>query len=147
MEAKKLLVKTHKWSLALAVGLVAMLAQAVGAQPAAAATTSAQASDPVSVVDAFHAAGDDMDSALALLTDDVVIELSPPPPGTTGKWVGKEEARKFFEWKQTQNQRRVRAGEAQVSSGPEGTIVTGNVGVDSDAFRKWGVGTVGHTFR
>src|SRR6478672_8306037 len=96
---KKLLVKTHKWSLALAVGLVAMLAQAVGAQPAAAAPASAQAADPVSVVDAFHAAGDDMDAALALLTDDVVIELSPPPPTTTGKWSGKEEARKFFEWR------------------------------------------------
>src|SRR3712207_4246870 len=47
--------KPGVWPLVLAVGLVMALAQAAGAQPATAATASAQATDPVSVVDAFHA--------------------------------------------------------------------------------------------
>src|SRR5436190_8961024 len=149
MKAKKLLMKPNARGLALAAGLVVVLALALaaGVQPAAAAPSSAQAVDPVSVVDAFHAAGDDIDAALALLTDDVVIELIPPPPNTTGKWTGKNEARAFFEWRNTQNIRRIRAGDAQVSTDAAGTIVTGDVGVTSDTFRKWRVGTVGHTFR
>ena len=78
MKAKKLLMKPNARCLALAAGLVVVLALALaaGVQPAAAAPSSAQAVDPVSVVDAFHAAGDDIDAALALLTDDVVIELN-----------------------------------------------------------------------
>jgi hypothetical protein len=147
MEAKRLLVKAHAWSLALAIGLVMVLAQAAGLQPAAAAPASAQPADPVAVVDAFHAAGDDIEAALALLTDDVVIELKPPPPNTPGIWKGKEEVRKFFEWRNANKQRRVRAGDAVVVSDAAGYKVSGNVGVDSEAFRKWGVGTVGHTFQ
>ena len=147
MEAKKRLVKAHAWSLALAVGLVAMLAQVVGVQPAAAAPASAQAADPVSVVDAFHASVDDIDAALALLADDVVIELIPPPPNTTGKWTGKEEVKAFYVWKNSMNQRRMREGDAQVSTDAAGTLVTGNVGVTSDTFRMWGVGSVRHTFK
>lgn len=134
--------KMSKWVLALVIGLVMGLAQAVVSRPTA-ASVLAQASDPVAVVDAFHAAGDDIEAALALLTNDVVIELRPPPPNTTGKWTGKEEARKFFEWKNANNQDRMRAGDAQV----EGNIIRGNVGVTSDIFTRLGLGTVGHTFQ
>jgi hypothetical protein len=81
-------VKMVAWSLALAIGLLG-LAQASGLRSAAAAPVLAQADDPVAVVDAFHAAGDNMDAALALLTDDVVLGLRPPPPNSTGIWKGK----------------------------------------------------------
>jgi hypothetical protein len=130
------------WILALVMALALGLAQAAGVQPAAAAP-SAQATDPVSVVDAFHAAGDDIDAALALLTDDVVIELTPPPPGTPGKWSGKQGARAFFEWRNAGHQRRVREGAAQVT----GNTVTGEVGVTSDTFKRLSLGTVRHTFQ
>jgi hypothetical protein len=135
------------WPLALAIGLVMAAAATVGAPPSAAAPAAAQASDPVAVVDAFHAAGDDIEAALALLTDDVLIELSPPPPNSTGKWSGKAEVRAFFEWRNANNIRRLRAGDAQVVSGAAGTTVSGNVGVDSNLFTRLGLGTVGHTFR
>jgi ketosteroid isomerase-like protein len=147
MDMKKRLAKAHAWPLALALWLVPALALAAGAKPAAAAPASAQATDPVAVVDAFHAAGDDMDAALALLTDDVVIELVPPPPNTTGKWTGKEEVKAFFEWKKSLNQNRERRGEAQVTTDGSGSVVSGNIGVTSDAFKMWGLGPVAHTFR
>jgi len=137
----KRLLKTGAWSLALAIGMALGLAQAAGAQ------TQTGPSDPVAVVDAFHAVGDDMEAALALLTDDVVIELVPPPPNTTGIWKGKTEARAFFEWRNANNIRRERTGDAQVLSSAAGYELTGNVGVTSDTFKRWGVGVVGHTFR
>jgi hypothetical protein len=137
-------VAIQAWSLALVVMMAVGLAQAGGAQAAAAASTSAQASDAVSVVDAFHAAGDDIEAALALLTDDVVIDLCcPAPPNTPGVWKGKAEARAFFEWRNGIKMRRVRAGDAHV----EGNNVSGNVGVASDTFTRLGLGTVGHTFQ
>lgn len=138
--------KTLAWASASAIGLMMGIAQAAGVQPATAAPASAQAIDPVAVVDAFDAAGDDIEAALALLTDDVVIELLPPPPNTPGIWKGKEGAREFFKWKNSGGQRRMRAGDAVVVSDGAGFRVTGNVGVASDPFTRLGVGTVGHTF-
>jgi hypothetical protein len=88
-----------------------------------------------------------MEAALALLTDDVVIELLPPPPNTPGVWKGKEGARAFFEWRNANNQKRMRAGDAQVTADTGRYTVTGNVGVASDFFTKLGLGTVGHTFK
>jgi hypothetical protein len=99
------------------------------------------------VVDAFHAAGDDIEAALALLTDDVVIELAPPPPNTTGKWSGKQEARAFFEWRNANNVRRVRSGDAGVVSEAGVYKVDGLVAVDSNTFKRWGLAAVGHTFQ
>ena len=138
MKTMKRLAKLQVWSLALAIGMALGLAQITGAH----AGPLAQASDPTSVVDAFHAAGDDMEAALALLTEDVVIELRPAPPNTPGVWKGKEGARAFFEWRNANNIRRVRAGDANVA----GDRVTGNVGVSSNTFTRLGLGTVGHTF-
>lgn len=140
-------IATLVWSFALCLGLVAGFAQPAGAQTATDATTPAQANDVVAVVDAFHAAGDDIEAALALLTDDVVIELMPPPPNTPGIWRGKAEARAFFEWRNTNNIRRMRAGDAQVAGDAAMQTVTGNVGVASDLFTRLGLGTVGHVFR
>ena len=138
----KRLLRTKVWPLALAIGLGLGLAQVAGAQ------TQTGPSDPVAVVDAFHAAGDDMEAALAILADDVVIDLTPPPPGTPGIWKGKTEARAFFEWRNANNIRRMREGDAHVVSSVAGQYeVNGNVGVTSDLFRRWGVGVVGHTFR
>src|SRR5687767_13785101 len=128
MKTLKRLGKIQAWSLALVIGLALGLAQTAGAH----AGPLMQAGDPVAVVDAFDAAGDDIEAALALLTDDVVIELLPPPPNTPGIWKGKEGAREFFKWKNSGNQRRMRAGDAVVVSDREGFRVTGNVGVASD---------------
>lgn len=125
--------------LVLAVWIALGAAQPVGAQT----DSAAQASDPASVVDTFHAAGDDMEAALSLLTNDVVIELIPPPPNTTGVWKGKEGARAFFEWRNAQNIRRVRVGTANVS----GNTIEGNVSVTSNTFKRLGLGAVAHIFR
>lgn len=130
--------KQSMWLLVVTVGLALGAAQSAGAQ----AGTPGQTSDPVAVVDAFHAAGDDIDDALALLTDDVLIQLIPPPPNTTGMWKGKAEARAFFEWRNTQNIRRARVGSASTV----GDTVNGLVDVTSDRFTALGVGAVGHTF-
>jgi hypothetical protein len=124
--------------LALVVGLSLGAVRPAEAQ----AGPSTQTGDPIAVVDAFHAAGDDIDAALALLTEDVVIQLMPPPPNTTGMWKGKAEARAFFEWRNAQNIRRERVGNAAAV----GNTVNGLVNVTSDGFRTLGVGAVGHTF-
>jgi hypothetical protein len=134
----KRFLSTPLWSLAVALGLV--LGAAVGLTPTAAA--QAEPPTPVAVVDAFHAAGADLDAALALLTDDVVLKLVPPPPNTPGVWTGKEEARAFFAFKNAQNVTRERVGEAHVI----GNQVSGRVNTSSNRFRLLGVGAVGHTF-
>ncbi|HET9494685.1 MAG TPA: nuclear transport factor 2 family protein [Chloroflexia bacterium] len=143
----KIKVTTRVWSMILGFGLAVGIIGPVGAQSVDPAPATAQASDPVAVVDAFHAAGDDIEAALSLLTDDVVIELLPPPPNTPGIWKGKAEARAFIQWRIATNQKRMRAGDAQVTADAGRYTVTGNVGVASDLFTKLGLGTVGHTFK
>jgi hypothetical protein len=126
---------TKMGKLVLAVGLLLGIAWA--------SPTYAQGSDPVSVVDAFHAAGDDMEAALALLTDDVVIELKPAPPNTTGIWTGKKEAQAFFEWRNANNIRRMREGSANV----DGIRISGYMKVTSNTFDRLKLGAVAHIFQ
>jgi hypothetical protein len=132
------LLKQRAWAVVLAALVALGMAQTAGAQTGG----TLQQSDQVSVVDAFHGAGDDIEAALALLTDDVEIRLEPPPPNSTGVWKGKVEARAFFEWRNAQNIRRIRVGIATV----EQNNVLGRVNVFSNGFTALGLGSVGHTF-
>lgn len=138
MERTAQSVKGRAWALALAVLVALGMAKTASAQTGG----TLQQRDQISVVDAFHAAGDDIEAALALLTDDVEIRLEPPPPNTTGVWKGKVEARAFFEWRNAQNIRRIRVGVASVDQ----NSVLGRVNVFSNGFTALGLGSVGHTF-
>ena len=59
----------------------------------------AQETDPESVIRAIIEAINDknVDDALALVADDAVITIVPPPPGITGVFTGKEEIRERYE--------------------------------------------------
>lgn len=133
-------VKMVEWALALAMGLVG-LAQASGSRPAAAAPALAQASDPISVVTTYvrEYPGD---AALDLLSDDAVVTIVPPPPGTSGVWTGKEAIRTgLFPFARSQNSRPEIIGSPVV----EGNKVTARVMVQTNDFRRLGVGPVEHT--
>lgn len=55
--------------------------------------------EPISTVQRFDEAWNahDTDRALAMLTDDAVVSVSPPPPGQPGTYRGKREIRTFVE--------------------------------------------------
>jgi ketosteroid isomerase-like protein len=59
----------------------------------------AQESDPMSVINPWVEAlnAGDIDGALSYLADDVVVQVLPPAPGTTGVFTGKEEVRGWYE--------------------------------------------------
>jgi hypothetical protein len=133
--------KTQAWSLLLAMVLAIGWAQAVGAQTYNHA--QAQASDPATVAAAFLAIyASDPEGTLALMTDDAVAAIVPPPPGTSGVWSGKEQLR---QWNAFRGQQ---AASVQVIAGPqvEGNKVTMTVTVLVNDFRKWGLGPVEHTY-
>jgi ketosteroid isomerase-like protein len=104
---------------------------------------SAQTTDPVAVVDAFRAAlGNDVEAALALVADDAVVSIVPPPPNTSGMWAGKEQIRQYLDRSVTFNAVHERKGDARV----EGDKVTMTVMVLNNDFRQWGIGAVEHTY-
>lgn len=59
----------------------------------------AQETDPESIADALVEAlmAKDVDAAIALLADDAVVTVIPPPTGTSGVFTGKEEIRAWYE--------------------------------------------------
>jgi ketosteroid isomerase-like protein len=59
----------------------------------------AQDTDPESVAGALVEAlvAKDIDAAMALLADDAVVTVIPPPNGTSGVFTGKEEIRAWYE--------------------------------------------------
>jgi ketosteroid isomerase-like protein len=59
----------------------------------------AQDTDPESVAGALVEAlvAKDIDAAMALLADDAVVTVIPPPTGTSGVFTGKEEIRAWYE--------------------------------------------------
>lgn len=103
----------------------------------------ARESDPTSVVEGFNNAVADPEAGLQFLTDDVTIRIIPPPPGQSGVWTGKEEARGFLEFTKAQNVKRERVGAWQV----EGNRVSGTVMVTNKDFTTWGVAPVEHTLK
>jgi hypothetical protein len=104
---------------------------------------AAQTTDPVAVVDAFRAAvGHDTAAGVALVTDDAVVSIVPPPPNTSGVWTGKEQVRQYLEFSVMKNGVHERKGDARV----EGDKVTMTVMVLNDDFRQWGIAAVEHTY-
>ncbi len=69
-----------------------ILAMVIAVMPAAAAE------DPLSVVEALDATlnAQNVDGALALFADDATVRQSPPPPGSTGPYLGKAAVRTFL---------------------------------------------------
>ncbi len=103
--------------------------------------TLAESTDPASVMEAFNDAATDPDAAMRLLAEDVTIRIVPPPPGQSGVWTGKEEARGFLEFTKAQDVRRELVGTWRV----EGSRVSGTVTVTNNDFAAWGVAPVEHT--
>jgi ketosteroid isomerase-like protein len=79
--------------------LAVITAMAVGALLISPLWVSAQGTDPESVIraiiDALNAKN--IDAALALVADDAVVTIIPPPGDTTGVFTGKEEIRGWWE--------------------------------------------------
>jgi ketosteroid isomerase-like protein len=73
---------------------VVMLGLLVSSSPVA-----AQETNPAAVIKAVYdaVAAKDIDSAMALVADDMVLTLIPPPPGLDGTFIGKEEIRNWLE--------------------------------------------------
>ncbi len=120
---------------AVVIGVVAMALLVMSP-----ARIFAQASDPASVADAFNKAALDPQAEIGMVTDDVMITVVPPPPGTQGVWSGKAQAQAFFEFVKGQNVHRELVSSWQVT----GDKVTGTVMVTNNDFANWGVGAVQH---
>ena len=80
------------WTAWLALGLALVL----GLVPVAGARAAQQAADPIAVVNAYLAAANNPEAQINMVTDDVMLSIVPPPPGTTGVWSGKEQAARFL---------------------------------------------------
>lgn len=94
------------------------------------------------MADAWLAAAADWEAQANLITDDVTLQIVPPPPGTTGVWSGKDQVREFLELGKGQN-----GLEELVGSWPvNGDRVSGTVMVTVNNFRKWNVGAVQRQF-
>jgi hypothetical protein len=93
-------IHTHRALCRLIVSLVI----ALGAM-ASRSSVAAEGQDPESIIRAIHQAmeGKDVEAALALMTDEIVVKIVPPPPGTSGVWSGKEEVRGWLEGTIAQN--------------------------------------------
>jgi hypothetical protein len=79
--------------------LAAVMAFSLGLLLATPARVRAQASDPETVINTWQEAlrVGNVDGALAVFTDDVVVNLIPPPPNMDGVLVGKDALRGWFE--------------------------------------------------
>jgi hypothetical protein len=131
-----------KWtcSLALLVGVGVALCSAH--ESAALVLDQGQPSDPVSVLTAYlRAVGTDVNAALAMFTDDATLRISPPPPGTTGLWTGKEEIRQGLEYSIQHNVKGEIVGAPKI----EGNKVTFASKVTNSFFQEWGVAPVAFT--
>lgn len=120
---------------AVVIGVVAMALLVMSP-----ARIFAQASEPASVADAFNKVALDPQAEIGMVTDDVMITVVPPPPGTQGVWSGKAQAQAFFEFVKGQNVHRELVSSWQVT----GDKVTGTVMVTNNDFANWGVGAVQH---
>jgi hypothetical protein len=86
--------KLWVWTLAVAAAMSLGGSRLAGAQ-------AAQPSDPTSLLVSFwQKVGDAqaIDSALAMMTDDAVLRITPAPPGTPGVWTGKAELRQALQY-------------------------------------------------
>ncbi len=119
-----------------ALASVALLAVGTG-------RASAQADDPLPV---FHNFIDwrasNPEAALGIVADDVVIQIVPAPPGTTGIWTGKQEVGMWLQFVKSQFISQEPVGEPQV----DGNKVTATYMLYVNDFRKWGIGSVRHNF-
>jgi ketosteroid isomerase-like protein len=123
------------WTAWLALGLALVLSLV----PVA----SARAADPAAIADAYIAATAlDPEAIINMVTDDVTLRIVPPPPGTTGVWSGKDQARDNFESSKSQNVHEELVGSWQVT----GDTATGTVLVTVNDFGKWGAGAVPHQY-
>lgn len=121
--------------------LVTIMAIVVAILAAPSSALYAQASDPASVMEDFNEAATDPEAAMQYLADDVTIRIIPPPPGQSGVWTGKEEARGFLEFTKSQDVRRELVGTWSV----DGNTVSGTVMVTNKDFTALGVAPVEHT--
>jgi len=99
----------------------------------------AQESDPMSVINPWVEAlnAGDIDGALSYLADDVVVQILPPAPGTTGVFTGKEEVRGWYETVVGQNGLTV-LSDCQI----DGETVTCVNTYAEDSFRALGIDSV-----
>ncbi len=128
----KRFVKASIWSLALTMGLALGLAKVAGAQ--------STATDPASVLLAWEkvafGTSQDIDAALALMTDDAVLTVLPaPPPGTQSVWTGKTAIRQALAANRKLNVTRENVGTPQV----DGNKVTVTAKVSNNFFQMLGV--------
>jgi hypothetical protein len=128
----------QRWTARLALGL----ALALGLVPVAAAQPAQQAGDPAAVVDAYVAAFGHPEVQITMVTDDVTLQIVPPPPGTPGVWSGKAQAAGLFAFSKIQNSHAELVGNWQVT----GDKVSGTVMVTTNDFRKYNVGAVQHQY-
>src|SRR5688572_17238196 len=126
---------TQVRSLAIGMALALGLAQVAGAQPVP--------TDPVSVFVTYLRAvsAGDVEGALALFADDAVLTIIPPPPGTSGHWVGKEAIREQLVYGKENGVKGEPIGAPQV----EGNRVTARSKVTNRFFLEWGVAPVQFT--
>ncbi len=131
----KRFVRTWTRPLALVAVMALGFAQVAGAQP----------TDPASVLIAWEnvafGSAQDIDAALALMTDDAVLTVIPAPPGTPGVWTGKAEIRQALLFNKQRNVKRENISTPQV----EGNKVSVTAMVTNNTFDMWGVGPVKHT--
>jgi hypothetical protein len=119
-----------------ALASVALLAVGTG-------RASAQAGDPLTVFNNFiEFRTTNPEAALGIVADDVVIQIVPAPPGTTGIWTGKQEVGMWLQFVKSQFISQEIVGEPRV----DGNKVTATYMVYVNDFRKWGIGSVRHTF-
>lgn len=113
------------------VSLALMLATMLTVTPVAAA------GDPSAVIDRLEAAlmAKDVDSAVALFTDDATARRNPPLPNTTGMYRGKAEIRTFWQALIALNPRFETVGQRQVA----GEQVTWTNDTGLDVFRRAGI--------
>jgi ketosteroid isomerase-like protein len=125
-------------TLMLVIGMALASAQRAGAQ-------IEQPADPTSLLVAWErvafGASQDIDAALALMSDDAVLTVLPPPPGMSSTWTGKAQIRQALEFNRRFNVMRENIGTPTV----EGNKVTAKAMVTNNNFVLWGVAPVEHT--
>jgi hypothetical protein len=119
-----------------ALASVALLALGTG-------RASAQADDPLTVFNNFiDWRATNPEAALGIVTDDIVIQIVPAPPGTTGIWTGKQQVAMWMQFVKSQFISQELVGEPQV----DGNKVIATYMVYVNDFRMWGIGPVRHNF-
>jgi hypothetical protein len=135
-EEKRTMPRRHSRSLVLSVLALLVMPGVVGAR-----ATHAQTSDPAAVVEAYIAAANahGVDAVLAVYAPDAVHVVMPPPPNSSGIYVGHDQIRTFYEGTVANNDHlEVVAGTLRV----EGNTVTYVKRVGSDPWRKLGLETL-----